>query len=339
MAEKKKPKKVALTDKGKKKRAAPRKKVDGGTKGLSPAEVAQGAASASTSKEAQALVAAIAEDGGAVLAVYADPIGGNPIVLAALPIDKVEPTPYQRDRSDAHLKKLARAMERVERYLDPIIAVRHDGMYWTPNGNHRLGAMRLLGMRTLVALVLPDEEIAYQILALNTEKAHNLKERSLEVIRMYRGLVGASPRDPESDYAAIFEEPHFATLGAAYEKRPRYSAGAYAPIVRRLENFVDEPLQNGLALRERRADRLLAFDDAVVAVVDALKERGLQSAYLKNYVVARVNFLRFKKSGDFEFDETIDKLEAAVKKIDPHGVKKEDITRMGGSASGDSDED
>ena len=158
---------------------------------------------------------------------------------------------------------------------------------------------------------------------------------------MYRGLVGARGGDPETDFAAIFEEPHFATFGAAYEKRPRYSAGAYGPIVKRLEAFLDQPLDEGLPMREERADQLLALDDAVAEVVDALKARGFVSPYLKNYVVARVNFLRFKKDGTFDFDDTIDKLTASAKKIDPDKVSKEDLAKMGGasgSGSADSDE-
>src|SRR3954471_16946077 len=208
---------------GAKKRKPPRKKVAVGSKGISTAEAAQ------VQDDARKLAELIKADGGEALGMYRDPLGGHSVVLAALPIDKVEPTPYQRDRSETHVKKLANAMERVDRYLDPLIAVRKDGLYWTPNGNHRLGAMKLMGMKAVTALVLPEEDVAYQILALNTEKAHNLKERSLEVIRMYRGLVGARGGDNE-DFAHLFEEPNFITLGAAYEKRPRYSAGAHNPV-------------------------------------------------------------------------------------------------------------
>jgi ParB family chromosome partitioning protein len=329
----KKPKKAALTAKGKKARAPRRKKLVAASAGLAVAEVAQAPAGADALREQ------IIADGGAVLAAYADPIGGHPVVLAALPLEGVEPTPFQRDRSEAHLKKLAKAMERVERYLDPIIAVRRDGKYWTPNGNHRLGAMHVLGMRSIVALVLPEEEVAYQILALNTEKAHNLKERSLEVIRMYRSLVTEVGDESEADYAAIFDEPYFATIGAAYEARPRYSAGAYSSIVRRLERFTDQPMKKAITVHDARAKRLLEFDDAVSAVVDALKAKGLMSPYLKNYVVARVNFLRFAKGDDFDFDETIDKLERSVKKIDTSKVSKEDVAKSGGGGSAAADEE
>jgi len=315
------------------KRKPPRKKQAASSKGLSVSEVAE------VKDDGRRLGEQIRGDGGQVLGSYRDPLGGHTVVVAALPIEIVEPTPYQRDRSEAHLKKLANAMERVDRFLDPLIAVRKGGRYWTPNGNHRLGAMALMGMKSVTALVLPEEDVAHQILALNTEKAHNLKERSLEVIRLYRGLVGARGDATEPTFAAIFEEPHFITFGAAYEKRPRFSAGAYSSIVKRLEAFLDVSLEEGLPLREARADRLLVFDDAVAKVVEALKSRGLVSPYLKYYVVARVNFLRFNKDGTFDFDETIDKLTASARKIDPDKVRKEDIAKMGGApADGAEDE-
>ncbi len=313
-------------------RKAPRKKVAASSKGLAAPDV-----SATVPEDGARLADQIRADGGSALAVYREPLGGHTVVAAALPIDKVEPTPYQRDLSEPHVKRLANAFERVGRYLDPIIAVRHEGKYWTPNGNHRLGAMRLLGAKAVVALVLPEEELAFQILALNTEKAHNLKERSLEVIRMARGMAALGP-GKESDFADVFEEPAFLTLGAAYEKRPRFSGGAYNPIVKRLEAFFDKPLAAALEVRSARADTLLAFDDAVIAVVERLKARGLQSPYLKAYVVARVNFLRFKKEGPFDFDATLAKLTASVKKVDPETVKREDLSRMGGVPSESAEE-
>lgn len=317
----------------KKPRAARRKKVEAGSKGLAAKDV--GSASDST----KPLEASIVADGGAVIGSYKDPLGGYPVILAALPIDKVKPTDYQRDRSETHTKKLANAMERVGRYLDPVIALRHaDGLYYSPNGNHRLGAMTLLGAKTIVALVVPDADVEFKILALNTEKAHNLKERSLEVIRMYRGLVGARGKEKETEFIPMFEEPHFATFGIVYEKRPRFSAGAYSPVVKRLEGFFEEPIQDALKEREKRADLLMTWDDEVVKVVEALKAKGLQSPYLKNYVVARVNFLRFKKDGDFDFEETLGKLIAATKKIDAGKVEKEDIAKMGGGAPAESED-
>jgi ParB family chromosome partitioning protein len=123
-------------------------------------------------------------------------------------------------------------------------------------------------------------------------------------------------------------------LGAAYEKRPRFSAGAYNPFVKRAERFLDLPMAEALKVREARADKLLELDDAVTRVVTALKDKGMQSPYLRNFVVARINFLRFKKDDSpVEFDATVAKMLASAQKFNVEKVNKDDITRMGGGGA------
>ena len=135
---------------------------------------------------------------------YKEPLGGHPVLIAILPIDAVEPTPFQRDLSDAHHKRLADVINKTGRFLDPIVAIlAPHGGFWTPNGRHRLEAMRRLGAKSVSALVVPEREVAWQILALNTEKAHNLKERALEVIRIYRGLAEEDSSRPESQFGLL----------------------------------------------------------------------------------------------------------------------------------------
>src|SRR5450631_4604405 len=179
--------------------------------------------------ELAALADAIRADGGAVLATYREPLGGHALMLAALPLDKIAPTPFQRDISDAHVRRLTQAMDKTKRFLDPIIVVREQtesASYWTPNGYHRLTALKELDAKSILALLVPERAVAYQILALNIEKAHNLRERAIGVRRMFRDLEAADARDEET-YALEFEEPALVTLGFAYEKRPRLSGGAY----------------------------------------------------------------------------------------------------------------
>ena len=185
-----------------------------------------------------ALASQVQADGGAVLASYREPFGATPVLLAALPIDLVEPTPFQRDPSEPHVKRLMNVIETLGRLLDPIIATPEDGKYWTPNGNHRLQALRKLGARSVVALLLPDRDVAFKILALNTEKAHNLKEKSLETVRMLRALAETGDKRDERAFVFEFEQPSFLTLGAAYEQRPRLSGGAYHSVLRRIDDFL-----------------------------------------------------------------------------------------------------
>src|SRR5687768_6699071 len=115
-----------------------RRKPAGQSTALTPTELQAAAPHA----EVADLHRAIEQDGGKVLSVYREPYGGHWVVLAALPIELVEPTPYQRNLSDTHVRKLEAVISKIARFLDPIICVRvakenQTAKYWTPNGNHR----------------------------------------------------------------------------------------------------------------------------------------------------------------------------------------------------------
>jgi ParB family chromosome partitioning protein len=281
------------------------------------------------------LRAAIGEDGGTALAAYRDPVGGHWQVLAALPIDKVEPTPYQRDLSQPHVARLADAIDRLDRFLDPVVAVRNDdGSYQTPNGHHRLAALRSLGARAVIALVVPDPDVARRILLLNTEKAHNLREKSLEVARLAEGLAALDDR-AERDYAMEFEEPAFLTLGLCYQQNGRFAGGSYHPVLKRVEQFSPARLSRALETRRERAGRLLELDAAVGDAMKQLKARGFESPYLRAFVVARLNPLRFQRGAKADVDETIDKMLAAARRFDAGRVRQDQVARAGGAAGED----
>jgi ParB family chromosome partitioning protein len=335
----------------KKKPVRRRKKVTARSVGLSAPETA-----GADDRAARALASQVVEDGGAALAVYREPFGGTPTVLAALPIDRVEPTPYQRDPSEPHVKRLMAVIEKLGRFLDPIIAVRRDDTsgwsgagdeapaqrkppggaqgppptYWTPNGNHRLQAMRKLGAKSIIALVVPDAEVAFKILALNTEKAHNLKEKSLETIRMLRALADERSAATEREFAFEFDQAPFLTLGAAYEQRPRLSGGAYNPVLRRIDDFLDVRLPQALKERTRRAGLVLKIDDGVTEIVTKLKKRGFTSPYLRPFVVARINPIRFSTSTEFDFDDVLGRMQKNADKFNVERVRQEDVVRAGG---------
>lgn len=302
-----------------------RKKTAAKSVGLEAAET-QGAGGA----EVAELTRDVEADGGAVLASYREPFGGTPVLLTALPIDRVEPTPYQRDPSQPHVKRLMNVIETLGRFLDPIVAIREHDSYWTPNGNHRLQALRKLGARSIVALLVPDREVAFKILALNTEKAHNLKEKSLETIRMLRAMADSGERREERRFAFEFDQPSFLTLGAAYEDRPRLGGGAYHSLLRRIEDFLDEAPAAALKERTRRARRVLAIDDKVGDIVQKLKARGFTSPYLRPFVVARINPIRFSTSTEFDFDDVLDRMEKAAGKFKVEKIRQEDVVRAGG---------
>ncbi len=309
----------------------PRKKKnvkEAGSRGLTPKDVVAETKDESVEEVSQQII----EDGGEVIGVYRDPVGGHAHIIAALPIDKVAPTPFQRDLSPTHVGRLQEVIEKLDRFVDPIVAVRSpEGGFWTPNGNHRLHAMKNLGAKTIIALVAPDAEVAYRILALNTEKAHNLREKALEVIRMARSLATLDDRS-EKDFSLEFEEASLLTLGMAYEERGRFSGGAYHSALKKVDNFFDEPLKDALEKRAERTKQLLELDDAVLEAVTRLKEKGFNSPYLKAFVVSRINPLRFIKGELPSYEDLLERMTKSAAKMDPGKINAEQISAASGPA-------
>jgi ParB family chromosome partitioning protein len=276
----------------------------------------------------QALVERIESEGGRAAAVYREPIGDHWQVFCLLPIDKVAPTPYQRDLSPAHVKRLHDAVKKIGRFVDPIVVVTPEpGVYWTPNGHHRLKVLQKLKAEMVPAILIPEPEVAFQILALNTEKAHNLKEKSLEVIRMYRALAETEPRSGEEAYAFQFEAAHLVTLGLLYETNKRFAGGAFAPLLRRVDAFLPGAFAKTLPVREARAAKVREVDAALAGVVAKIHKKGIRHPFVKNYVLARTNPLGRARKTLPTFDKAFDTLLANIEAFDVDAVRYQDVQR------------
>jgi ParB family transcriptional regulator, chromosome partitioning protein len=278
------------------------------------------------------LVALVRKVGGAPIGAYREPLGARPLLLASLPVGAVQPTPFQRDLSPTHAKRLAEKIEETAAFLDPLTVVRgEDGYLWTPNGRHRLAAAKSLGLRQVTALISPDESLAYRILALNTEKAHNLRDRSLEVMRMARSLALRHAQMRESQFTQQFESAELLTLGLVYDKASRFAGGAYSAFLKKVDRFSDRTLAASLRERADYAARLQQIDAAVSKLIKALQARGFKSPYLRNYVVARINPVRFHKAkkGDTKpampLAQALTRMAAAVRAFKPESVSNSDI--------------
>jgi len=331
MAAKKKAASKARTSRTRKPKLAP----NAVRRGLSATEVAL----ALDHEDISAVVELVRKAGGAPLGAYREPLGGRPLLLASLPFSAVQPTPFQRDLSPTHAKRLAAAIEATAAFLDPLIVVRgEDGRFWTPNGRHRLAAAKMLGLKQLTVLISPDESLSYRILALNTEKAHNLKDKSLEVVRMARNLAKREPTRTEASLAAEFEAAELLTLGLVYEGNLRFGGGAYSPVLRKVDRLTTKPLPAALRERSAYAARLQDIDTEVKRIVAELQARGMKSPYLRSYVVARINPVRFHKmkAGDkkpvMPIAQALLRMSAAAKKFDLGKVNMSDLAFVAAGA-------
>jgi ParB family transcriptional regulator, chromosome partitioning protein len=280
------------------------------------------------SADARALAEQVGRDGGRVLAVYQEPVGDHWQIFCLLPRDKVEASPFQRDLSPTHVKRLTEGVKRLDRFIDPIVLVSPGpGVYWTPNGNHRRAVLDKLKADYVPAILVTEPEVKYDVLALNIEKAHNLKERSLEVIRMYRSLVAEAPQTTEEDWSFQLESPHFITLGVLYEENKRFAGGAFAPILRRVDKFLKVKLPKGLEEREERAAMVRQTDEALGVVVTKLRKRGINHPYVKNFVLARTTPLTRARKTLPPFEQTFRKLRDSIAGFDVSKVRYEDVQR------------
>jgi ParB family transcriptional regulator, chromosome partitioning protein len=171
--------------------------------------------------------------------------------------------------------------------------------------------------------------VAHRILLLNTEKAHNLRERALEVARLAETLADLDDR-PERQFEAEFEEAALITLGFCYMENGRFAGGAYHPVLRRVDKFLGNALPRALEIRRERAARVLELEEAVGEAIRGLKERGFESPYLRAFVVARINPLRFKRGVKAEFDDTIETMLKAARRFDAGKVKADQVARASG---------
>jgi len=276
----------------------------------------------------RALAAQVEDDGGRVLAVYQEPMGKHWQLFCILPLDKVEATPYQRDLSPTHAKRLQEVVKKLDRFVDPVLVTSpRPGIYWTPNGNHRRMALVKLKRATIPAILVPDSEVSFQILALNTEKAHNLKEKSLEVIRMVKVLAEDATQSGEEDFAFQLESPHLITLGLLYEQNKRFAGGAFAPILKRVDKFLAGNFAKTLPQREERAELVRAADEALGAAVAKLKKRGLNHPYVKNFLLARTTPLTRARKVLPSFQTTFSKLKDNIEAFDLAKIRYEDVQR------------
>lgn len=277
---------------------------------------------------ARKLAEQVEADGGEVLAVYQEPIGQHWQIFCMLPLAQVDASPFQRNLSPTHTKKLQAVMKKLDRFVDPIVAVREgEGVYHTPNGNHRRAALKQLRSKWIPAVLSVEPELAYSLLALNTEKAPNLKDRSLEVIRLYRTLAELQPRTTETARSYEFESPHFITLGLLYEQNLRFAGGAFQPILKRVDSFLKGTLRANLPEREERAEAVREVDRSLGEVVTKLKKRGINHPYVKSFVLARVTPLSRTRKTLPSFAVTFRKLHQNLEEFDVAAVRYDEVAR------------
>jgi len=217
------------------------------------------------------------------IATFEDPVKKHPLKLALFNIDEVLSPPFQRDISESLKKHLEMAIEKLG-FLTPIVVVPKDGKYYVIDGMHRLEAMRELGAREILGIVV-DESLYHYILEFNTEKPPNVKEKSKQTYRLYQDLLAQEPDLVEEDLFTYFKDPVFITFGFAIEEfDARFPASFYESFVSKIDNFLGMPLSEAAEERRKRAEALI---DLNRVVNEKYAELGWQNALMKGEIVRK----------------------------------------------------
>ena len=151
------------------------------------------------------------------------------------------------------------------------------------------------------------------------------------------------PQARESQFAPQFESPELLTLGLVYEQASRFAGGAYSAFLKKVDRFSDRTLAASLRERAGYASRLQQIDAAVSKLIKALQARGFKSPYLRNYVVARINPVRFHKvkkgqaNPPMPLAQALMRMAAAVRSFKVESVSNSDIAWVAvGASAGES---
>ncbi len=267
-------------------------------------------------QEIEELKRTLSDDDVKILCIYEEPFSQKIQFFCDFPIEIIKPTPFQREISSTHMQRIAEVISKIERYIDPIIVIRTEkGEYWTPNGAHRLEAMRFLDKKRITGILIPEKDVANFILALNTEKAPNLKEKSLEVIKLYKELMKNMPDANESLFGFQFEEACFITLGLLYEEDQKFSGSSFHGFLTKIDEFLDVPLKEAIQERKKRKEKVRELFDSLVLKEKELKDQGVNVPFMRQYIISKANpYKRLRKISD-DFYVAIEKMINSIKEL------------------------
>ncbi|MFN3568580.1 MAG: ParB/RepB/Spo0J family partition protein [Caldimicrobium sp.] len=217
------------------------------------------------------------------IATFEDPVKRQPLKLALFKIEEIEAPPFQRDISESLKKHLEMAIEKLG-FLTPIVVVPKGGKYYVVDGRHRLEAMRELGAREILAIVV-DESLYHYILEFNTEKPPNVKEKAKQAYRLYTDFLKDDATLIEEDLFVYFKEPMLITFGFAIEEfDSRFPASFYESFVSKIDEFLKLPLERAAEERRKRAKSLIELNQVVN---EKYAEFGWENALLKGEIVRK----------------------------------------------------
>jgi len=245
-----------------------------------------------------------------------EPLKGYGIKVGIVPLDRIRVPSIQRELSDNLVRRLMTSIEKVG-FVDPVLLIEAADGFEVINGQHRLEAAKLLGMKEILAIVLPPH-IKEFIISLNVEKAPNLRDKAHQAYEIFMEYLRKDPSVEETALADRVEEACYLTVGFVIEKfgDRKFPGYAFEKVLRKIDSFLKEPLRRAEEERKRRAELLLQVKEVLNK---RYEELGLSSPLQKEAIVTRAFFniygKRVREVGD-DFVSVLRKLKEEISVVE-----------------------
>jgi len=217
---------------------------------------------------------------------FKDPAKKQPLSVTVVRKADLDVVSHQRKPRATHLKALTSSIERIG-FVTPLVVVERDGRFVIIDGQHRFQAGSDMGLKEFPVMVVP-EKLARRMMNLNVEKDLNIRERCQIALSIYREMLEEKPSKKEDDGEVTdsIDNAHYVTLGLAYEGSGRIAGGAFEPILKKLDGFLDEALADAMPIREERAQQVIEAWGLVKQVEDTMKSKGTWHSMARYQILA-----------------------------------------------------
>ncbi len=212
---------------------------------------------------------------------FREPYKGHEIGFEIISVDKIRIPSIQRELFGGLIKSLMLSMEKLG-FIELITVIpSDDGTYYEViNGQHRLEAAKLLGIREVPAIVLPKEMKKY-IISLNIEKAPNLKDKAHQSYEIFKEHLEKCPNMKEYELSDLVEFAYYLTIGFITDEYgdKRFPAYAFEKVLQKVDNWTDLELTFARNERKNRAEVLM---DVRKVLDDRYKEHGKRARVISD---------------------------------------------------------
>jgi len=248
---------------------------------------------------------------------YQEPVKGKEIQFGLIPISELEISPYQRDLSQTHVNNLMQSISSIG-FVDPLVVYKENDKYYVINGQHRLEALKSLitDENQLVSVVIIPKEDALAVLKLNIEKAPLLKDKAVQSLKVYQDLVEKYPDESEINAVSSYiEEPILITFGYVYKDYPRFAGTPFYNILKKVDVFLDESLNEANEIRKRYAQEVKEAYNLFVEARKKFTEYGIKSLEATQLLGSLMNPYKKQRNIEDDFITAVNKIKERLNDI------------------------